>query len=61
MGLSEIQLDTIMHIWLEGGATDAFVMNDKTAWSDRAKSILRMYNASGVHVSHKLQSRQNRR
>lgn len=40
-----------MHIWLEGGSTDAYIMDDKTDYLDRAKPILKMYNASGVHVS----------
>lgn len=50
LGFSEIQLDTLMHTFLEGGATDAILSGDKDVLDRHATSMYRMYNSSAVHL-----------
>lgn len=54
LGLSEIQLDTLMHVWLEGAAADAAVSDDANPLADRAAPMYRMYNSSAVHLPENL-------
>jgi hypothetical protein len=52
---SEVQLDTLMHIWIEGGATDAHLApnprgTEVSAWERWTASMERMYNRSSTDV-----------
>jgi N-terminal acetyltransferase B complex non-catalytic subunit len=53
---SEVQLDTLMHIWIEGGATDAHLAPNSrgmevSAWEKWTSAMERMYNRSSTDVS----------
>lgn len=52
---SEVQLDTLLHIWIEGGATDAILAptplgQDISAWERWTGSMEKMYNRSATDV-----------
>ena len=54
---SEVQLDTLLHIWIEGGATDAFLApppkgTETSAWDKWTAMMDRMYNRSATDVRH---------
>jgi hypothetical protein len=53
---SEVQLDTLMHIWIEGGATDAHLApnprgTEISVWEKWTAAMERMYNRSSTDVS----------
>jgi N-terminal acetyltransferase B complex non-catalytic subunit len=53
--LSEVQLDTLLHIWIEGAATDAILApiprgQELSAWENCAAAMEKMYNRSATDV-----------
>jgi hypothetical protein len=53
---SEVQLDTLMHIWIEGGTTDAHLAPNPrgveiSAWEKWTAAMERMYNRSSTDAS----------
>jgi N-terminal acetyltransferase B complex non-catalytic subunit len=53
---SEVQLDTLLHIWIEGGATDAILAPtpkgvEVSAWDQWTAAMERMHNKSATDVS----------
>jgi N-terminal acetyltransferase B complex non-catalytic subunit len=53
--LSEVQLDTLLHIWIEGAATDAILApiprgQKLSAWENCAAAMEKMYNRSATDV-----------
>ena len=53
--LSEVQLDTLLHIWIEGAATDAILApiprgQDLSAWENCTAAMEKMYNRSATDV-----------
>jgi hypothetical protein len=53
---SEVQLESLLHIWLEGGATDALLAplpkgQEIPAWDKWTSAMEKMYNKSSSDVS----------
>jgi N-terminal acetyltransferase B complex non-catalytic subunit len=53
--LSEVQLDTLLHIWIEGAATDAILApiprgQELSAWENCTAAMEKMYNRSATDV-----------
>lgn len=51
LGLSEIQLDNLLHITVERGAIEALVAKNDGIWSSHANKALNMYQRTASDVS----------